>query len=1052
LLSPAASPPAGISTACLWEDLYPRASASQQQHLLHLAAEQGVLYAHQLVSLSTGAAAATDLSGLLNGTVRDLQPFSCPDLESAADLDPAQREAVARALHTPDVCLIQGLPGTGKSLVAARIVVEAAARGERILVLAPTAAALDRILEQLGGDDSICAVRCCGPEERPETLDLCIRRLTCADRQRFFEEHTLTAARQAVESTQARHAAHRADEAVWQRLDELTTQQHHVAARRRALLDTRSGLTAVLEAEAGGAGATVGQASEFQAQLAELDRTHKEARAQLDGRLAVLQAEADKAQAELPTVQGELERARPLAAARQGGRWWSLAWWKACLQGNVVERVEQAGSRLDELLSLITRLSGETTELQAERDRIENEYQGDRNRRREAQLAYRQGELDDQLAALAQEERLLVDKWYLACRDLSAGVTPPADMTAAGLETGRAAWRQLLCDDEQQVELARQWLGGIEEIRASFLERLHSYVNVVAATTYALPGDPHFGDRAHPTPFDLLLVEEADHANESEVLAAARRARRWVLLGEPLLETETGPASHRSASGSATQQSGSRLGFFHRLWKHLHNDPRQLPYTWVLRRGHLCCGLHPVPHGQERWVQSERLADRPDIELRILSVPRQQPLLVEVIFPPAVSMHEAKEYLFRELEELTIQAHGTSLRWQEKPGQVVLRLASVASPDARAVPLDPGVRELVGRLPGAQLGEKEGPAPWQTCRVEFDRAAGWDRRRAEQWVEQRLQLRNLGRTVLLGVPHRMQPALAGWLSETLYEGAYHCEELSECNSSAHPAVEFVAVPALNGPAESRRRGDEEGRRRGGGIATVAPRLRPVKGGAGLEMDLADVRRVVQLPAELRACLPGHGLINVPEAQAIVQTLETLAGDPAFQAAVAAWQRRHATVCDQANPRHAGRQHGHHPAVAVMALYPSQVELLRRLIQRAPLLASGPFDIQIGLPSLFRQRECLTALISLTRSHTHRAVTYGDHPRQLLQALTRARSRLFLFGDPGTLARRSQWQGPVDHLDEVTAGRERYLIGRLVGALHESGPTSQSFRLHEGGSV
>ena len=105
-----------------------------------------------------------------------------------------------------------------------------------------------------------------------------------------------------------------------------------------------------------------------------------------------------------------------------------------------------------------------------------------------------------------------------------------------------------------------------------------------------------------------------------------------------------------------------------------------------------------------------------------------------------------------------------------------------------------------------------------------------------------------------------------------------------------------------------------------------------------------------------------------------------------------------------------------------------------------------------MPGAFRQRECHTALLSLTRSHTHRAVSFGQGPDELLLALTRPAQRLVLFGDPGTLQRRGQWPGAVDHLDEPTAGRERQLIARLVRAIQGEGAVPQAFRLHEGGCL
>jgi hypothetical protein len=109
-------------------------------------------------------------------------------------------------------------------------------------------------------------------------------------------------------------------------------------------------------------------------------------------------------------------------------------------------------------------------------------------------------------------------------------------------------------------------------------------------------------------------------------------------------------------------------------------------------------------------------------------------------------------------------------------------------------------------------------------------------------------------------------------------------------------------------------------------------------------------------------------------------------------------------------------------------------------------------IEIGLPADFHQRECLVALVSLTRSHTHRAVSFGEGPQQLVVALTRAVSRLWVFGDPGTLARRGQWSGPLDHLDEGAAERERDLVLRLCEFLPGQTARAADFRSFEGSGV
>src|SRR5205807_866083 len=132
---------------------------------------------------STGDPGRQLLAHLLNGQSGDLQPVRAePVALIDSELDAAQREAVARALATPDICLIQGLPGTGKSRVAAEIITQAAVRGERILLLAPTTAAIDRMLELTAGRPAVCPVRCLNRDEHPETLPPALRSLLFDER------------------------------------------------------------------------------------------------------------------------------------------------------------------------------------------------------------------------------------------------------------------------------------------------------------------------------------------------------------------------------------------------------------------------------------------------------------------------------------------------------------------------------------------------------------------------------------------------------------------------------------------------------------------------------------------------------------------------------------------------------------------------------------------------------------------------------------------------------------------------------------------------------
>ncbi|HEY7426584.1 MAG TPA: AAA domain-containing protein [Gemmataceae bacterium] len=1020
--SPGPAPPA-LGDASRWAEWYHRASPAQQQDALNRAVREGILYSHELAAPTHSAASRRSLlSTLLNGQIKELGPLYSPALECHdRELDPVQRDAVARAVATPDVCLIQGFPGTGKSRVVSEIILQAAQRGERILFLASTTAALDRVLERLGTRPTVCPIRCLAPEETATSLPAGIARLTLPERLRSYQENTVPAARVIRDAARQTLDARLHEQPAWTRLEELAQQGALLAERVRILTERRD---------------------------AGPPRT--ETLERLDSQLAGLRAELDTIAGKQGHVEEEWERIRPLTEARQGHRFWTAAWWSGLMRSDLAEQVRDLETRRAELQAARQRLEQDIAARLAERAEIEDRCAA---------------ELDAEIAVVSREQDALREKWRTACQTLTSE-SAPAEISAAAVAAARAEWERQRTRDEQHAASAEQWLQAVEEGLRGLPEKLAGCANVVAATTADLPADGHFGDR-NGTPavlFDLLILDEAHQVTESEFAAVARRARRWILVGEPQPEEELATVPRK-----VLRSAVPRPGFFQRLWQNLHADPHRLPFAWTQRDGRLLCRLRPIPASQEQWVESEPVVDHPDIELRILSVPRQTPQVAEVVFPACTAVGDAKQFIYHELDELAVCTRGRGMYWSETDDDVILQFATNHDGDMVTVVLEEGVREHVNHvLPvgGTGVPPVDGPT-WHTCRLEFARAAGWTRERAEQWVAERLGLRTLGRTVLLTVPHRLNPPLARFLSDLLFGGACEPAPTAVDTAFARPPVEFVAVPSL-AVGEGRHRAEAEEHRNGGehahpysehgqtAVSVRAPRLRAVKGGAGLELDLTDDRPLEQLPAELRAVLPREGLVNYLEARALVKRLESLVHDSAFRAACERWQQRQEWLCEHGCASSSAAcgcpfpDAG--PAVAVMALYPAQVELLRHLIQQTPTLAQSLVPIEVGLPSAFHQRECLLALVSLTRSHTHRAVSYGDHPHVLTQALTRAASGLLLFGDPGTLARRSQWHGALDHLDESAAQREGRLVGQLVQYLQGHGPHPSVFHIQEGSGV
>jgi hypothetical protein len=1009
----------------------------QQQELLALADRQGILYYHQLPATGNGTPAAPAdparrvLAQVLSGNTRELDAVAA-DAVAVRDtaLDATQRAAVAKALHTPDLFLLQGLPGTGKSRVLAEIVTQAVARGERVLLLAPTAAAIDALLERLVSRDEVCALRCLGRDERPDALPPRVRALTLAERVHRLREECLVSARREGETAARLCRRLSEDEAALGRLQQLAESEQQRQHQAEVLRQRQDQLQEQVETAA--AELSTDAADGFTLAVQHGRRSWEETRTRLEAALADCRREADLKRQDLAAVAEQLAPLRPLAEARRAGRWWTWRWWQARHHGNVLTTVDELEGRQQQAQIALADLEQQAERLAQERQEAEQAFQTEHRRLIAIEVARRRQQIEAEERTLAAQQHTLQAEWEKIAKGLGADSPRPAAMDVTAVQEAQASWQRHVQHAEATRAFSRQWVTWLEQGTDALAEQLLAYVTVVAATTAALPADGFRRDGSTPgAPFDLLILQDAEEVTEAEFLTLAGRARRWVLVGQPSSEEER--LAERDGAEALRKPTSHvqslRPGFFHRLWQALHCDPRRLPYAWVRENDRLCCRLRTVTPEQRPCVESERVADFPEIELRILALPRAQPQLVEVVFPPSMSIAQAKEYIYRELEELPVQPSAAGLCWVEETDRLVLQFAESATATALPVTLESGVRELVCAGASAGSARSSLSACWDTCCLEFDRQAGWQRRQAEEWVERHLGLRDAGRTARLLVPYRMQPGLAALVSDLLVSAASRVPTSlpgpGATPSGAAPAVEFVPVPPLAAPrrtgeprSSSRQNGDPQR-----GRAPLA------RGGAGLELDLADPRHRDRLPSELRSGLPSQGLVNYLEAVAVVKAVEALVGNRALRAELGSRE-------PGASP----------PTIAVMGLYAAQAELIRCLLAQAPGVAAAGVAVEVGVPSAFRHRECDVALVSLTRSHTHRAVAFGEAPEWLALALTRARRQLILFGDPGTLARRSQWQGPLDHLGEIAAARERAVVGRLVDYLHGPGPQPPSFQV------
>jgi hypothetical protein len=683
---------------------------------------------------------------ILNDTALQLPtvPFQALSFVDS-ELDEPQREAVRRALGTPDLCLVQGLAGTGKSRVAAEVVTQAALRGERVLLVATHAAALDRVLETVGTRAGLSPIRCLAKTERADQLPPGMRALTFAERERQLGEQAVKSAAADVEQAEARCRRLRQDCEVFGKLAGVATESEKLHGDLGKLQDQRARLAAEVERsinefEAAGA---AGRADGFPGSLVNPWAARQQAVQRLDSQRTA----AEGLRRRLGELAPAILEIGPLLEAKQHGRWWTWKWWQATFRGNALGgRLVDLETQQKQLEAELARLEEDQRRLGAEQAQTDAAYRAERSRLCEAETARRQqqslgsaGDVEQRRAALQQQAAALL-------RDLDSATPRPAGVTPEAIQNSLSAARQQLANEEQRAAAARESATGLAKSMPHLPAWLASHANLVAAPLAALATDRHFGDAGNVT-FDLLVLEEAHLTAEADLLRVLARAHRWVLIGQPeakLPFSKTAPAATPRAP-------------FQRLWEKLHCDPRRVPYAWLQQKGQWCCRLRSLSAEQRRHLECERVADCPDIELRILAQPGAEPALAEVVFPAAMSVVQAKEYIFRELQELAIQIAGHTFFWLEETERLVVRLSDGNVPETAPVQLEKGVRELVSAGQAAANGPPARSAG-QTCCLEFDRSAGWDRTRAEEWLQRYLGLKDWGRTIRLHLPRRAEPA------------------------------------------------------------------------------------------------------------------------------------------------------------------------------------------------------------------------------------------------------------------------------------------------------
>jgi hypothetical protein len=983
-----------------WEEWFQNASPGQRAAALAVAQQQGQVNLHQLPALNGQRALPTEetpaalaLAALFAGRVEQLPAYTAAWLEPLdPNLDEVQRLAVARALATPDLCLVQGLPGAGKSRVVAEIIAQAARAGRRVLLVAVEAPPLDVVLQRLVGQENVLALRLLDAAEQLERLPAWLHGFTLAEQQRVFLAQSLAGARRNVREAEESCERRVREQECWPALRALAQRADLL---RQSLVELRVQHDQVAETVAReaeglpcmGKGIPSGP---FTAEFLALTRAHAESLQALDTDQTTLLEKKSARTRERDDLERQCAQSEPAYQAKMRRRWWTAAFWRATWRGDVVAIRGALRERLLQANAALSDTDVELAELERRRGQLAERARHERAALCRDETLRRQQELRGRQETLAQELDQLCVQGREHASVLAEIAFRPAELGPSAVEQVHTRWQQRQADEERSLQFARQWLNYLEEAGPQFAHRLPELANVLVATSATLAHEPSFR-AALGIGFDLLIVEEAERLTEAELLRLAGYAHRLVLVGQPLADAREPITASRIRSLSGLQPLAPAC--WPRLWQALGGELGRLPYLWHREEDRLVCQLVPLSAEDRQHLESEGLADAADVELRILNRPKGRPSLAQVAFPAEYSLQEAFALIVRELAETPLPPAGRTTWWHEDSAG----LTWCAGPAAAAyeyVAVEPGLRI-------AFRADADVPC-WRAARVEFTRAAGWDQRRAEDWFAQFSNGHDSRRTVFLQLPYRFARPLAQAVSTVLFPDDSLWPLLPPL-STVEPHLEFVAVPALRKPELPRE-------------------------GAGLELDLTATRHADRLPAELRPGLPLEGFVNYLEAQALVRRLEQLAQTPGALPA---------SRCGQ-------------PEVAVLALFEGQAELLRRLLAKSEVLREMAPHLEVGVPAQFRQRECAIVLLSLTRSHPHRSVPFGADVADLGIALTRARHKLYVFGDPGALVKRIHWQGPLDHLPASAAHLEWLRLSRLVSYIHDLVCPSERLLAHQNG--
>jgi KaiC/GvpD/RAD55 family RecA-like ATPase len=442
----------------------------------------------------------TALATLLCEPEKLAHPADAPDTEpSTRALNPLQRQAVAGALAAPHAYLIQGPPGTGKTQVITEIASRLAARGERVLLTAPTHVALDEVLRRLADEPGVLPLRLSWNDKYVASD---VRRFTPSGYDATVADTLRTPANSKLVQWR-------------ERLKQVTAQHDAITVWLQARSTGRSAEQALSTARQAAVNRAAARADQMRQHDTELER---------------LRLWAQHHDSELARIEQEERAVHDRRTARQQSRRW-------------------IGQLLDSLgIGVVSRLLRQERRLRQARAAALDAYREayDRHARQQdarnrLATAFTDEERTDQAAVLSASQAhedvvRQVDEAATALEHLGLNHLLTDEAAASDLRQSLDASRRGL---QALTEVQQRWFDlvgttGIDEAedrrRAQNVVRraLSSAANLICTTATGFGGAKTFRD----LDYDTLIVDEASKVTVAEFLIPARRAQRWILVGD----------------------------------------------------------------------------------------------------------------------------------------------------------------------------------------------------------------------------------------------------------------------------------------------------------------------------------------------------------------------------------------------------------------------------------------------------------------------------------------------------------------------------------------